>query len=405
MKKSIIKLSTLIIVIVLGLYSCQSKQEDKDQKGQPNETGTKKKESVQPGDVVLSQKQFDAMGIQLSTPELKNLSDIVKANGFIMLPPQLKADVSTFVGGVVKSVNVITGDNVKKGQILATLESPDYIQLQEDYLKAKSNLVFLEKDFNRQKEMLNANATSQKMYQQTLDNYNSTKATVLSLQNKLTLLGISFKNLESGQMVSAIPVISPMDGYVQKVNINVGKFADPTLVMFQIINNSRLFIDLQVYEQDIEKVKPGQKVYFTLPNQNSSQYEAMVYAIDKGFDNATKSITVHARVLQNKMAGLFPGIYVQGYIQVGSQKVNALPNEAINKEGQVENVFMLSQIKAEGENKDYIFLPIEVKTGISDAGYTAVTFMKDLPPDTKIVTKGTYYIVSEEQKGKDVDSD
>ncbi len=405
MKKSIIKSSVVLMLIALGIYSCQSQNGNKGGKEQANETAAKQNAGIKTGEVDLSQKQFDAMGIQLGNVEQRNLSDIVKTNGFIILPPQLKADVSTFMGGVVKSVNVIAGDQVKKGQVLAMLESPDYIQLQEDYLKAKSNLSFLEKDYARQKEMLSANATSQKMYQQTTDNYNSTKATVLSLQNKLKLLGISINDLENGQMVSAIPVLSPLNGYVQKVNINVGKFVDPALQMFEIINNSELLIDLQVYQQDIGKVKPGQKVYFSLPDQNSAQSEATVFAIDRGFDNATKAITVHAKVLRNGRTDLFPGIYVQAYIEVGNKRANAVPSDAIYKDGETENVFLLSQIKIEGGSKNYIFLPVEVKAGVSDEGYTAVSFLDSIPPNAKLVTKGTYYIVSEKNKGESIEQD
>jgi len=387
------------------LYSCQSKNTAIEKNKPVQEKSVKQDSALPSGEVMLTEKQYETIGIQLGSVEKKNLTNLVKANGFIILPPQQKANVSTFIGGVVKSVNVIAGNQVKKGQTLALLESTEYIQLQEDYLKAKSNLVFLEKDYARQKEMLSANATSEKMVQQALNNYSATQATVLSLQNKLKLLGISANDLDKGKMAAAISVVSPITGYVQKVNVNVGKFADPTLVMFEIINSHQLFIDLQVYEQDVDKIKAGQKVLLSLPNENAPIGEATIYAIDKALDSATKSITVHAKIIENSNSGLIPGIYVNAYIQTGYNMVTAVPDEAIYKEGQTENIFILSEIKNEGQNKEYIFSAKEVKTSVSNAGFTEVAFPESIPPNARIVTKGTYYIVSEKNKGEGGDQD
>jgi cobalt-zinc-cadmium efflux system membrane fusion protein len=387
------------------LYSCQSKNTGIEKDKPVQEINVKQDSALPADEVMLSEKQFETMAIQLGSVEKKNLTNLVKANGFIILPPQQKANVSTFIGGVIKSVNVIAGNQVKKGQTLALLESTEYIQLQEDYLKAKSNLAFLEKDYARQKEMLSANATSEKMVQQALNNYSATQATVLSLQNKLKLLGISANDLDKGKMAAAISVVSPITGYVQKVNVNVGKFADPALVMFEIINSHQLFIDLQAYEQDVDKIKAGQKVLLSLPNQSTPIGEATIYAFDKALDSATKSITVHAKIIKNGNTGLIPGIYVNAYIQTGNYMVTAVPDEAIYKEGQTENIFILSEIKNDGQNKEYIFSAKEVKTGISNAGFTEVAFPENIPPNARIVTKGTYYIVSEKNKGEGGDQD
>lgn len=407
MNRSLIKSAVGILLIAATLYSCQSKKEEGNENKEQQESA-RMPDSPRQGEVVLTQKQFDVTGIELDTVEQKDLSDVVSTNGYIVLPPQQNADVSTFIGGVIKSVNVIAGDYVRKGQVLARLESPDYIQIQEDYLKAKSKLTFEEKDYARQKEMLSANATSSKIYQQTLNDYTSAQALVMSLQDKLGLLNISVKNLENGQMVSDIPVLSPISGYVQKVDANVGKFIGPASPMFEVINNNLLFIDLQVYQQDVEKVHRGQQVYFTLPGYpgQNEQHMATIFAVDEAFDSSTKSVAVHARMFQRGKTRLLPGTYIQGYIQIGRHKENAVPDDAICKEGGTENIFILSRIKTEGKRKEYVFLPVDVRTGVSEAGYTAVTFLGNLPPNAKIVTKGAYYLVSEAKNtGESLDQD
>lgn len=393
-----------LLLVSLVLFSCRS--ENATEKKEKLKDQISAKDSVLPANKVsISEKQFEAVGIELGQIQKKPLPSLVNANGFIVLPPQKEANVSTLIGGMVKSINVIPGNFVKKGQTLAFLASTDYIQMQEDYEKAKSNLTFLDKEYVRQMEMLSANGTSEKMVQQALNNYNVTKATVQSLQKKLELLGNPIQNLNKGNMEETVSIVAPISGYVQKVNINVGEFADPGLLMFNIVNASQLFIDLQVYEEDVDKIKEGQEVLLSLPNGNKPIGKATIYAIDKTLDSATKSITVHAKVLKNSNGALVPGDYVNAFIKAGNEMVNAVPDEAIYKDGETENVFVLSEVKNEGDNKEYVFASKEVKTGISNAGFTQVTFMENIPPDTKIATKGSYYIISEKNKGEGGDAD
>ncbi len=405
MKHSIIRISLLSFVCVFVLYSCQMESEDKEKKEKAQEEATKEKAGLKPDEVMLTKKQFDIMKIELGNPVQKNLTNIIKANGFITSPPQNKANVSPVMGGVIRSVSVIPGSYVKKGQVLAYLEHPDYIQLQEDYLKAKSSLVFLEQEYDRQKNMLSDSATSKKLVQQTLSNYNTTSATVLSLKNKLNLLGIPINSIENGRILQAVPLISPISGYVQKVNANVGKFADPTQIVFEIYDNSTLFIDLQIYQQDLGKIRIGQKLTFTTPSLSTANTMATIYAIDRAFDSTNKSITVHARVDRNTIGDLMPGIYVNAFIETGNENVTALPEEAIFKTGETENIFILSRTYVEKQDTNYIFSVKEVKTGASEAGYTQVSFLESVPPSAKVVTKGTYFLVSEKNKSQGGEQD
>ncbi|HYM94560.1 MAG TPA: efflux RND transporter periplasmic adaptor subunit [Chitinophagaceae bacterium] len=405
MKHSIIRISLLSLACVFFLYSCQMESEDKEKAERAQEEAAKEKAGLKPDEVMLTKKQFDIMKIELGNPVQKNLTNIVKSNGFITSPPQNKANVSPVMGGIVKSVSVIPGSYVKKGQVLAYLEHPDYIQLQEDYLKAKSSLVFLEQEYNRQKNMLSDSATSKKLVQQTQSNYNTISATVLSLKNKLSLLGIPINSIENGRILQAVPLVSPISGYVQKVNVNVGKFADPTQIIFEIYDNSTLFIDLQIYQQDLGKIHIGQKLTFTTPSLSTANTMATIYAIDKAFDSSNKSITVHARVDRNSRADLMPGIYVNAFIETGNESVTALPEEAIFKIGETENIFILSRTHVEKQDTSYIFSVKEVKTGASEAGYTQVSFLENFPPSAKVVTKGTYFLVSEKNKAQGGEQD
>ncbi|MBK8655364.1 MAG: efflux RND transporter periplasmic adaptor subunit [Haliscomenobacter sp.] len=104
--------------------------------------------------VELTKEQFEAVDIQLGKIEKQNIKTSIKASGHLEVPPQNKAEVSTFIGAVVKSIAVLEGSKVQKGQRLAVLEHPDFIKLQEEYITAKSNFSFLEQEFLRQKNCM-----------------------------------------------------------------------------------------------------------------------------------------------------------------------------------------------------------------------------------------------------------
>jgi len=403
MKTSIIKSLIVLSIITIGFVSCERKSEDKGKAGQRQE----QKAGLKPGEVMISQKQFENVGIQLGNLEQRNLRDVVKANGFLTLAPQHKASISAYIGGVVKSIFVQEGDYVKKGETLALLEHPDYIQLQEDYLKSKSNLTVVEKEYYREKELFKKNLSSEQVYQQVESEYTNAKAAFTSIEKKVELLNINLVKLDKDEIVSSIQIISPINGYVQTVGVNLGKFADPMKEIFSIVDNSKIQLDLQIYEKDIFKVKTGQKIYFTLPNQKDVAGNASIFALNKAFDDNTKSITVHAKVTGNTEKNFLPGIYVNGFIETGTKKTDALPSEAIINEGQKNKVFVLLRTVKDAEGEEFIFGMRDVKVGITEAGFTEVTFLSRLvgTKDAKIVVRGTFFIESEMNKGQEGELD
>lgn len=402
-KVNLVKILAIILIVSIGLISCSQASKEKEEQKQGLEA--KQREGLKPGEVMISQKQFESTGIKLGNIEQRNLTDIVKANGFITLPPQNKASISAFIGGVVKSIFVQAGDYVKKGQTLALLEHPDYIQLQDDYLKAKNSFLLSEKEYYREKELFKKNLSSEQTYQQTESEYNSAKASFTALEEKVRLLNINFKNLDNGEIVSSIPVVSPINGYVQTVGVTIGKFADPLKEIFSLVDNSQLQLTLQVYEKDLYKMKTGQGLYFALPNQKEITGNATVFSIGKALDESTKSFIVLAKVTNNDRKDFLPGIYVSAFIETGTNKVSSLPNEAIVNEGQKNAVFVLLRTIDDTEGKEYIFGLRDVKVGISEAGFSEVTFLEEPQTNAKIVVKGAFFIESEMNKKAEGETD
>jgi cobalt-zinc-cadmium efflux system membrane fusion protein len=354
-------------------------------------------------EVALNEAQYNASDITLGTFALKNLSDVVNANGYTKLPPQNQADISVHLGGIVKSINVIEGEFVKKGQVLATIESPEFAKLQEAFLTSKSNLEYLALEYDRQKALSDENINSKKVFQRAKSDLEIEKARYSSLQKQLNIL-----NLGSGSnAASSMPVVASIAGYVTEVNVKIGSNAEVGKPLFTVVDNSKLHVDLLVYEKDLQKVKAGQKIRFTLTNQDNAEIMGKVFNVSKAFENETKSVAVHADIF-NKNQALIPGMYVNALIDVGTREVQALPVDAVIKADGREFIFILEEGGEEAEEtgghdpasaphaegKTYHFQRIEVRTGTAQLGYVQVSVLQEIDGHAQIVLKGAYYIQS-----------
>ena len=367
------------------------------------------KESPSIKEVELNEAQYKASEIELGTSSPKNLSAVISANGYTKLPPQNEAEVSVYMPGIVRSINIIEGQAVKKGQVLATIESPEFAQIQQEYKTSKSSLEFLKLEFERQKTLSDEGVNSRKTFQKTKSEYEIEKARFNSLQRQMDLLHIS----SSASATTTAPVLAPISGFVTEINIKIGSNVEAGKPLLGIVDNSKLHVDLLVYEKDLHKVKPGQHVRFVLTNQDNSEIVGKIFSVGQAFENETKSVAVHADISNDKQK-LIPGMYVNALIDIGTNTVDALPVDAIIKADGREFVFVLEEgheklpahdekeghdhadgdKHQEKDGKTYHFQRIEVKSGTAQLGFVQVTFLQPLEKDAKIVLKGAYYIQS-----------
>lgn len=361
-----------------------------------------------PKEVELNEAQYKASEIELGTFSFKNLSEVIHANGYTKLPPQNQADVTVLVEGTVKSIKVIEGEFVKQGQTLATIESLEFTKLQQAYLESKSNLGWYSDEYERQKTLSAENVNAKKLLQKAKSDYESEKARFESLKKQLSILNLQ----GDGGAISIMAIKAPISGYITAINVKIGTTAKLGEPLFSIVDNTKMHVDLLVYEKDLQKVKPDQQVRFTLTNQDNTEIRGKIFSIGKAFENETKSVAVHADILNEKQL-LIPGMYVNALIDVGVNKVKSLPEAAIVQADGREFVFILEKIEAEKSHdeqndhdhedghehaekagKGYHFQRIEVKTGTKQLGFVQVTFLQAIPQDAQIVLKGAYYIQS-----------
>lgn len=344
--------------------------------------------------VELNATQYKVAGIELGKVEQKNLSSIIKVNGVIEAPPQSLVSICAVLGGFVKSTNLLHGRRVTKGDIVVVMEDLDYIQLQQDYLDSKSKLAYIELEYERQKGLQEKNVSSAKIFQQTTADYKSMKAGVSALEEKLALIGINAEQLEKSEKISrTVAIRSPIDGYVSKVNINIGKYVNPADVMFEIVNTEHLHVELTVFEKDIYKIKEGQRIRFTLPSEDDKERRAFVYLIGRSI-GGDRTVKVHGH-LDKEDEQLLPGMFVNALIEISDKQVNSLPEQALVQSGSKHYIYTLKEKRVEKNQETNVFEMIAVQKGVTEGLYAEVVLPDNFDINSnQIVLKGAYSLLS-----------
>lgn len=407
----------MTLVLMVTLFACSRQQ--KTDSGEKEPAAEKEDAEGRPEGIRISQAQMDAVGIKLGSIEEKNLTSVVKASGQLEVPPQNRADVTLLMGGVVKQVFVLEGQHVGKGQKLASIENNEVIQMQQDYMSALSDLAYATKEYERQRELNEANAGTGKVFQQSESAYGVSKARVAALRERLKQVGIDPAAASRGHFITYLPVYAPISGTVGKIMIQTGSYAEPARSLMNIVDNSKVHCDLYVYEKDLFKVKAGQTVNFILTNQGNREITGKIYGVNQSFENDSKAIIAHAIIEQAARNNLIEGMYVSARIDVGRQKIAAVPSEAIVKTGGKEYIYYLLKVddnrklaekqKTDSEDLEkpparvYVFGQAEVVPDVTDLGFTGIRIVTALPADVKIVTSGAFYILSSQNAAGDDD--
>lgn len=431
--KNIINNIMAIFCLALLSYGCSTKPDAEGIAEMSAEAGHEgHEEPAHEKMVLLNEAQYKNAGIDTGWFEMKNLSEVINANGYTKLPPQNQAEVSVQLPGTIQSILVMEGEYVKKGQTLATLQSMAYNNMRlereklvQDLHASEANVEFLQLEYARQMELSAENVTAKKVLQKVSTDLKSEESKVKALTNQITIIG---QNISMGGSTasSVINIVSPINGNVTDIDVKIGSSAEEGKPLFHIVDNSKMHVDLLVYEKDLFKVKEGQHVRFILTNQNNVEIGGKIFGVGKSFENETKAVAVHATIDDNKM--LIPGMYVNALIDIGASKVNALPVEAIIKAEGKEFIFVLEKMRAEHGDEEHVhqegeapheeeahahkegeaahaegeeehgdeiaFARIEVKTGPAQLGYVQVTPLVEIHEGDRIVVKGGYYLQS-----------
>ncbi|MBS7788010.1 efflux RND transporter periplasmic adaptor subunit [Flavobacterium sp. CYK-55] len=362
---------TLYTTLVFVLAACQKKE------------STPTTQATAENLITLTQAQYLNAGLQTTSAEYRNMTSTLRVNGIIDVPPQNMVSVSMPLGGYLKSTRLLPGMHIVKGEVIATLEDQQYINLQQDYLATRAKLVYAQKEYERQRDLNKSQASSDKVFQMAEAEYQNLRIALSALTEKLKLISINPSKLSEGNISKSINIYAPISGFVSKVNVNIGKYVNPTDVLFELVNPDDIHLNLKIFEKDVMRLSVGQKLFAFTNSQPDQKHPCEIILISKDLSTEDHTVEVHCH-FNDYDKTLLPGMYMNAEIELKNNKALALPEEAVvNFEGKDYLVMVQDQLH-------YILQPVTIS--IQSEGFVSIA-QPELIENKKIVTKGAYTLL------------
>lgn len=364
----------MFLLAILLQTACGSKETEKQSTTEADDNSL----------VELTELQIKNAGIVSGNPERKAISATVRLNGKVDVPPQNRISVSFPMGGYLVSTHLLPGMQIKKGEVMAVLEDAQFVQLQQDYLTAKSKLAYAELEFKRQQSLNQNKASSDKVFQMAKTEFESLSYTERALSEKLKLIGINPTTLNQTNLSRKVNLYAPISGFVAEVMVNVGKYVLPTDVLFELVNPDDLHLSLIAFEEDIPKLTEGQRITAHTNINPNQLIEGEIHIINRniGQNNAAE---IHVHILHAE-AELSPGMFVSAEIETLSHEALTVPNDAVVRWQNEHFVFI--------ERSAGVYEMKKVKLGVTENDFVEIIPADDEALDQlKIVYKNAYNIL------------
>lgn len=352
------KLYILFILLALVGLGCSEKTNDTEVAEEP------------------IQESAPVRNIQVGNLQVKPLIETVTATGNIDVPPMERKVIHSFIAANVVYLDVIQGEAVKKGQVMAKLSHPNLIALQQQLLEEKVEMNFQTKELERKQGLVSSNATSQKEINEIERELSKAQIRYKTLSSQLELIGINPESIEDKGIVNEISIKAPFDAKVSKVMISNGQFIGSDQPILELLSEGHKHLELDVFAKDASKIVKGQKIEFNLPGSDEV-YTAEVYLINP--DVSSNKLRVHGH-LEDESLNLKIGTFIEARIIVGSDEVAQIENEELIREN---NIFYLFQ--QDGDE----FKKVMVSIGRSNENFTEVL---DAQNSDQWVLKGNYFL-------------
>ena len=281
--------------------------------GNSSDVDSQTSDSVDKSDSVEIKANADSVGID-GVSSATNVANSPTFNGVIMVSPQQNATVSLTMGGKVHSLKVMPGQVVKSGQVIASIDNPEYIELQQTYLDASAQTEFLEKEYKRQTALSANDAASEKKVQQSKAEYLSMHSRLSAAASRLKTLGVNPASVKLNGIQPYLLVKAPINGFVTNLNVNLGKYLDAGEPICDVINKSQPLIQLTVYERELNLMRVGRPVEFRVKGMGKKTFNAQIVSIDQSVDAKDYSIKVYAKVMASN-SDFRPGMYIRAKLK------------------------------------------------------------------------------------------
>ncbi|HEY1114920.1 MAG TPA: efflux RND transporter periplasmic adaptor subunit [Chitinophagaceae bacterium] len=346
------KWSCIMSIVLFAFAACGTRES----------TAEEPKDAAPENVVLLSEAEMKTAGITVGQPQKGMVRSWLKVNGLVEAPPQNVVSVSFPLGGYLASTKLMPGMSVRKGQPIAEMKDQAIIQLQQDYLIARSKVGFLQKEYERQKLLNTTKTTSDKVLEQTQSEYQAQRILMYSLGEKLRMIRIDPASLTERSIRQSAMIYSPIDGYVSAVNVNMGKYVTPSDVLFELVNPRNLHLAVKIFEKDLASVKKGQSVQVSLVNNPGKTYEAEVALVSRNLDD-DRSAVVHCH-FTHPTVDLLPGMFADAQIAVENKEALTVPEDAVVRWGDAQYLFV--------EKGKGAFEMVPVQVGTTNEGRTEI---------------------------------
>jgi len=366
MKKKLHFASFLPLIISIPLLffltGCSQKQHE--------EPEAKVKEASAAPTIVLSAEAQKIAGIKIETARFRKVPLKIRAIGEVSYNQRKFSNVSSRVSGRIEEVFAFIGDKVKKGQSLLSVYSPDFLSSQAEFIQAKERLNRAKKQSNEEEKQ-----SAQSLFD--------------SARNKLLLLDVTEKELaeleESRSPKVLLPVRAPFDGSIIDSSVVSGDFIEFGQSLFKISDLSFLWINVNIYEKDLLRVRPGCEVSIKVAAFPDEEFRGELALLSDVVEEKTR--TVKGRVeVSNERGKLRPGMFAEvDLVSFLESKALFIPEWAIHKIKEKKVVFVPA-----GENS---FSLKEIATGSKVNGFIEV--VEGLKEGDSFVTEGSFLLKSE----------
>lgn len=362
-------------ILALALLAACSGGQD-----QPSQPTTEKKES---NSITLTREQVATAGIVTAPLEQKRMSASVTVNGVVDVPPQNLISVSFPMGGYLRHTRLLPGLPVRKGDVIAEMEDPSIVQLQQDYLVSSARLEYLDRELARQKTLNAEKVSADKALEQIASEHLSQQVMRNAYAERLRMIGLQPETLRPDAITRMVRLRSPINGFVSKVNVNTGKYVQPQDVLFELINPDDIHAALSIFEKDLARVAVGQKVSISFVDEPETRYDGEIILLNHNVDEDRMAIA-HCH-FHSKPAKLLPGMFLNARIHVKESMVSAVPEQALVRYEGKEYVF------AETAASTYALIP--VRTGAKADGMVELTEGTLEVAGRKVVTVNAYSLL------------
>lgn len=371
--------------------------EHKDEHGEGHKDN--EDEDHEPGVVALTEQAMVRMGIQTVKVTPREMPPVINTTGEVDYNQDRLAHVSPRVRGRVHTVRASLGQTVKRGEVLAVIDSLELGQAKAAYLRAKAQVALAKVHLQREERLLKERISSRKEVIDGRGAFLKASADHQAARQSLVLLGLSSKEIKSlrynDPRAALMPLRAPISGRVVKKHITRGEMVSASRNVFSVADLSRVWIWIDVFERDLAKVHLQDTAQVQVSAYPDRVFKGVVGYIGDEVRRDTRA--VRARLdIDNSDGSLKPGMFAKVRLidphaadgKATRRKVLVVPDTALQRDGGEQVVFVaLSGVK---------FVRRAVQIGVATDGHVEVR--SGLKAGESVVTKGAFLLKSELSK-------